>query len=193
MTPELARMLNSVGLLAVCALLAAGFFFQIAWHELPCPLCLLQRVGFVAVGFGLALNVIYGPRSSHYAIMSISALFGASVSIRQILLHIVPGTGTYGSPVFGLHYYTWAAIVFFAILAGSSVLLLFDRQFEQKSLIGSSGADQTADGHLYGSSSFARACIYVFVAIIAANFVSTFLECGPLVCADNPVSYQMLK
>ena len=183
MTPENARNLNSAGLLAVSTLLIAGFYFQLAWGELPCPLCLLQRVGFAAVGFGLALNVIYRPRPSHYALILISALFGLSVAVRQVLLHIVPGTGTYGSPVFGLHYYTWSAIVYFTILAGSALMLLFDKQFERPS----------TETPLFGGSSFARISVFVLLGVIAANVVSTFLECGPLVCADNPVHYKLLQ
>ena len=52
--------------------------------------------------------------------------------MRQILLHIVPGTGHYGSPVLGLHYYTWAAICFFLILLGTAVMLMFDRQYDSE-------------------------------------------------------------
>ncbi|WP_271946626.1 disulfide bond formation protein B [Ruegeria faecimaris] len=113
MTPELSRTLNALGTLAVSLVLVLAFGYQLALNELPCPLCLLQRVGFVAVGVGLGLNLLYGARPQHYALMLLAALFGISVSVRQILLHIVPGTGHYGSPVFGYHYYTWAAICFF--------------------------------------------------------------------------------
>ncbi|MGI9482753.1 MAG: disulfide bond formation protein B [Hyphomicrobiales bacterium] len=188
MDAHLSRTLNSLGLLAVSTLLAFGFFFQLAWGELPCPLCLLQRVGFVMVGFGLALNVIYGPRPSHYAVMALSALFGGSVAVRQILLHIVPGTGTYGSPVLGLHYYTWAAFLFFAILLGTAVMMLFDKQFEKRP----AGA-ANASPELYGGSVFGRSCVVILLVVVGANALSTFLECGPLVCADNPVKYELLN
>ena len=103
LTLETSRRLNALGMLAVCFVLFAAFIYQFLLYELPCPLCLLQRVGFVAVGFGLGLNLLYGPRPRNYAFVLIAAIFGGSVSIRQILLHIVPGTGHYGSPVLGLH------------------------------------------------------------------------------------------
>lgn len=185
---ELSRTLNSLGLLAVSALLVFGFYFQLAWGELPCPLCLLQRVGFVMVGFGLALNVIYGPRPSHYAVMLLSALFGGAVAVRQILLHIVPGTGTYGSPVLGLHYYTWAALLFFTILAGTAIMLLFDRQYDS-----AADGDKGPSSSLYGGSALARISVIVLLIVVGANAVSTFLECGPFVCADNPVKYDLLN
>ena len=78
MSPEVSRALNALALLTVCGILLGGYYFQLVLGELPCPLCLLQRVGFVAVGFGLALNLIYGPRPSHYGIMLIGALFGGA-------------------------------------------------------------------------------------------------------------------
>ena len=111
--------------------LVLAYVYQLKLYELPCPLCLLQRVGFVAVGVGLGLNLLYGARPQHYAIMLLAALFGGSVAVRQILLHIVPGTGHYGSPVLGLHYYTWSAICFFLILLGTAFMLLFDRQYAE--------------------------------------------------------------
>ena len=60
LTAESSRTLNALGMLAVCLVLILAFAYQFALYELPCPLCLLQRVGFVAVGFGLGLNLLYG-------------------------------------------------------------------------------------------------------------------------------------
>ena len=74
MTESLARQLNALGAIALSLVLAFAFYSQFIAEELPCPLCLLQRVGFVAVLFGLLCNIIYGPRSLHYGFM----LFGCS-------------------------------------------------------------------------------------------------------------------
>ena len=52
-----ARMLNAVALLAICALLLVAFYWQLARGELPCPLCLLQRAALIGAGLGLMLNV----------------------------------------------------------------------------------------------------------------------------------------
>lgn len=186
MSPEISRVLNAVGLLIVCAILLGGYYFQIFWGELPCPLCLLQRVGFVAVGFGLSLNLIYGPRPSHYGVMIIGALFGGSVAVRQILLHIIPGTGSYGSPILGLHYYSWAAIFSFLIIAGTALMLLFSRQFEH-------ATDEEVTGTTkFGGSNFARFAFFVLILTTATDAVSTFLECGPYVCDESPTSYKFL-
>jgi hypothetical protein len=43
---------------------------------------------------------------------------GAAMSMRQILLHVVPGTGAYGNAIFGLHLYTWAFISLALMIIG---------------------------------------------------------------------------
>ena len=53
--------------------LVLAFVDQLWNHDLPCPLCTLQRAAFIAAGFGLALNLIFGPRPSHYGVMILGA------------------------------------------------------------------------------------------------------------------------
>src|SRR6202030_1496508 len=53
-----------------------------------------------------------------------ASFVGAAVSIRQILLHIVPPDAGYGPPVLGLHLYTWAFIVFCCLILSSASGLL---------------------------------------------------------------------
>lgn len=182
MTPDLSRTLNAIGMLAVSLVLLLAYVYQLTLYELPCPLCLLQRVGFVAVGVGLGLNLLYGPRPQHYALMLLAALFGGSVAVRQILLHIVPGTGHYGSPVLGLHYYTWAAICFFLILLGTAIMLMFERQYEATS----------RRGPRFGGSKLAMIAFFTMFALAVLNAGTTLLECGPGICADPPTSYKLI-
>ncbi|SHE91203.1 Disulfide bond formation protein DsbB [Ruegeria intermedia] len=182
MTPDLSRTLNAIGMLAVSLVLVLAYVYQLALYELPCPLCLLQRVGFVAVGVGLGLNLLYGPRPQHYAMVLIAALYGGSVSVRQILLHIVPGTGHYGSPVLGLHYYTWAAICFFLILLGTAIMLMFDRQY----------VDDRRAQPRFGGNRLAKVAFFVMLGLAVLNAGSTLLECGPGVCADPPTDYKLI-
>ncbi|WP_299985616.1 disulfide bond formation protein B [uncultured Ruegeria sp.] len=182
MTPELSRTLNAIGAFAVSLVLVLAYAYQFSLNELPCPLCLLQRVGFVAVGVGLGLNLLYGARARHYALMLLAALYGGSVSIRQILLHIVPGTGHYGSPVLGLHYYTWAAICFFLILLGTAIMLMFDKQY----------ASDGQQGPRFGASGLAKAAFFTLLALAGLNAISTLIECGPTICADPPTSYKLI-
>ena len=130
MTQTRAITLNAISLYAVALVLAAAFAAQLLLHELPCPLCLLQRILFAMLAVGPILNIRFGPRPSHYALSLLVAVAGAVASTRQVLLHIMPGDLGYGSALLGYHYYTWALIGFIAAIVLLAAVLLFDRQFE---------------------------------------------------------------
>lgn len=181
MSPALSLQLNALGLLAVSVVLAFAFADQVIYGDLPCPLCILQRAGFAAVGFGLVLNLRFGPRPSHYGIMILAAVVGGSVSLRQIALHVVPGTGAYGDAFMELHFYTWAFILFGFIVIGAAVMLLFDRQFAD---FGKNSAPLAG---------VVTAVFALFALLTFGNGVSTLLECGAGLCPDNPVDYLLLK
>src|SRR5689334_828707 len=114
MTPAAAVKLNALALYAIAAVLLAAFYFQFALAELPCPLCLLQRVAFTALAVGPVLTLRHGPRPAHYGLIILAALLGAAIASRQVLLHIMPGDAGYGSALLGYHFYTWAFICFVA-------------------------------------------------------------------------------
>ena len=182
MTRAFAITLNALSLYAVALVLAVAFAAQLVLRELPCPLCLLQRLQFTVLAIGPVLNVRFGPRPSHYALSLLAAVAGAAFSTRQVLLHILPGDAGYGTALFGSHYYTWALIGFAAAIVLLAAMLLFDRQFERDA-----AAEQTAPG------AFATTAVWLVIALTALNVVSTLLECGFGACADNPVVYELLK
>jgi disulfide bond formation protein DsbB len=190
MTASIARVLNALGLLAVSLILIAAFADQILFGDLPCPLCLLERVGFVGAAFGLALNVKFGPRPSHYAITMLSAIFGAVIAGRHVLLHIVPGTGTYGDAILGLHFYTWALVMYSLIIFGCAVMLVFDLQFISA---GQRGQNQTQSlVEVPFALQFGFAMVVLAALLALGNGISTVLECAGGLCPDNPVSYLLL-
>jgi disulfide bond formation protein DsbB len=180
MTPALSLRLNAVGLLAVSAVLIFAFADQLLLNDLPCPLCILQRAAFVVAGFGLALNLRFGPRASHYALVLIGSLAGAVIASRQILIHIVPGTGTYGHELLGLHFYSWAFVIFVAMVLGTAVMLLFDRQFAEDKEI----ADRL--------TVLSKVAFVLFGLLVLGNGLSTVLECAGGLCPDNPTDYLLL-
>ena len=171
---DIAELLNGVGLTGLVVVLLVAYADQFAGHDLPCPLCLLQRVAVAGVAFGLLLNLRYGPQLSSYGIMLLAALFGMAVAGRQILLHIAPGTGSYGAPLFGLHFYTWSFLLFAAVILGTAILLLLPRP--------TSPARPLPRQLQYGLA-------WAAIGVTAVNAVTTFLQCGPLECPDNPVNY----
>ena len=173
--------LNALGLYAVALVLAAAFAAQFILHELPCPLCLLQRILFATLAVGPILNIRFGPRPSHYAMSLLAAVAGAVASTRQVLLHIMPGDAGYGSALLGYHYYTWALIGFTAAIVLIAAVLLFDRQFGDEAM-------QPAS-----ADAFVQAAVWLVIGLTVLNVISTLLECGFGACADNPAVYEMLR
>jgi disulfide bond formation protein DsbB len=179
--PDLARMLNSLGLLAISAVLAIAFADQFTTGDLPCPLCILQRVGFGLAGFGLAANVLFGVRTSHYALVILGACTGATAAVRQTFLHIAPGTGSYGKAFFGAHLYSWASVIFIIMVLGTALLLLWDRQF-----------DRAGNGHRRPRA-LAAVAVGLFALLMLGNGLSTFAECTTGLCPDNPTGYLLFE
>ena len=169
--------LNAIEVVGILFVLTMAFGMQFIFNELPCPLCLLQRVGFVGISVALLMNLRYRIRPRHYALALLSALFAAFVSIRQILLHIVPGTGAYGSPIFGYHLYTWSFIVSMCVVIYTAILLGFEVQ---------SDAEHFKQLRWKWITHTLFALIF---AVTVANVVSAYFDCGPSICPENPTHY----
>jgi disulfide bond formation protein DsbB len=180
MPRSLSVILNTLGLFGIALTLAAAFTIQLMRGELPCPLCLLQRILFAMLAVGPILNIRFGARPAHYALSLLAAVVGAAVAARQILLHIMPGDPGYGSALLGYHYYTWAFIVFVAAIVLIGIVLLFDTD---------SGGDRPAPP----AGPAARAAVWLVIGLAGLNVVSTLVECGFAACPDNPTFYQLLQ
>lgn len=171
---SIALYLNEIWIIILCGVITAAFIYEWVDDELPCPLCLLQRLGMIATAIGPFMNIRFGFRSVHYGFSIIGSFFGASVSIRQILLHICKDFPEYGHPIFGLELYTWALLVACASILGTAFLLMLlekNEEYRKKHPIRPLGY---------------IAIIYLII-IILANAVTTFLECGFTFCPDNPL------
>lgn len=169
-----ANVLEALGVIAVL-LLASGF--QWYFGELPCPLCLLQRVGLFLVAIGFLMNMRFGFHPSHYSMVFLGALYTSFVALRQIALHVLPGTGAYGSPFWGYHLYTWSFVVSVLIMVATAIMLGFDRQYLNPKP---------------QSKSFIRLTHLLFailVVLVSVNLVSVIMECGVKRCPENPSHY----
>lgn len=175
------RAANLFEVCGVFLVLLLAFLLQFIYNELPCPLCLLQRFGFMAIAFGFLLNFRFGFRPSHYSIILISSLYTSFVALRQIVLHVIPGTGSYGNAVFGLHLYTWSFVISMLVVVSTTLLLGVDRQYLEK-------ARKSKLWEYVVHTLFA-----VLVFLTVANIVSTIFECGLTQCPDNPDRYEILR
>jgi disulfide bond formation protein DsbB len=174
------RSLNILGLLGISGVLLVAFIYQLVLGELPCPLCLLQRGAFVALGLGFLLNIRFGSSPAHYGLMLMGAVIGAGISLRQVLLHIRPGDRGYGTTLLGLHFYSWALAAFTGSMLYAGLLLLLE------------GVNPSPERASKPVDRLAAASLWLFALLEAGNLASTLLECGLGPCADNPTVYDWL-
>jgi disulfide bond formation protein DsbB len=179
--------LNMLGLFGISLILLVAFYYQIAHGELPCPLCLLQRAGFIAIGMGFLFNVRVGERGLHYAMILAGSLVTGFISVRQVSLHLPPGDPGYGSTLFGLHFYTWSLIAALGMIGYVALIFVAKDAASQRE------TSPQVSSNARGTGNAARAAYMLFVLLIGANLLSTVLECGAGQCDDNPTHYLLLK
>lgn len=165
---------NTLGLALICMILSIAFIDQFYHSDIPCPLCLLQRASFVAVGLCLTMNLKLGIKTNHYGLMVFSALLGLALALRQFFLHLSPNNPNYGHLFWGINFFTWSLIAFSAILGFNGVALLLEDGFIH---------------HQPTRHGWINPLIIIFLILILANGISTFIQCGFSVCPDNPVRY----
>lgn len=167
--------------------LLGSYIYQFSYRELPCTLCLLQRLAMLGVAYGAAMNVSLGPDPRHYGICLVSAIFGLGVSIRQTLLHINPFFNTktsqptldaaanapFGEAVLGFHLYVWGVVIFVTVILSVGIVQLFRSQF-----VPSEHEPMT----LRGMASIGVALLFLAAAMEA---VTTFMECGFADCPND--------
>ncbi len=171
-------------ILAITGVLIAAFGVQFGAGELPCPLCMLQRMGMILAAFGpawLLMRAMRGPIEARdyaqcYGMSVLAAIVGGAVSVRQTLLHIAPGNPGFGDPVMGLHLYTWGIVIFATVCIVSGIQLLMLPKNSERLHIGIR----------------AKCVLLLFAAVIIVNTVAVFaLEGFHWVIPDNPTSYRL--
>ena len=176
---EISYMLSVLSLAGITAVSLGAVFAQFFLAELPCPLCLIQRAGIMAIGIGYMMNITFGNKSRYYAMSTFAAIFTMFFAMRQVFLHIVPGSGAYGDPVLGFHMYTWVVIIgALAIVWNCLVTLYLDDKY-----------DVPEKGVL---TLLGKIAVFAFVGTIALNVILTFFECGFTQCPDNPSDYMYI-
>lgn len=88
----LVHLINQVGLLGICVALVVAFYYQLVRHELPCPICLLQRAGLIIAGFGFLFNLCFGLRGIHYGMVIIGSILTGVMASRQYVCISCPVT-----------------------------------------------------------------------------------------------------
>jgi disulfide bond formation protein DsbB len=162
--------LTLVLMLAVLAvILTAAMAMQYAFGEIPCPLCLLQRVAMFGCCFGLIEQLRSSNSERGTGIALIFAMLLLVVSVRQTLLDLFPRAGHeyVGSAVFGIHLPVWSVFIAVALLLGFAIRL---------ALFG--GVRNAADAERSLRRTVVQALVLYVVAICAINFLSVIAQCG---------------
>jgi disulfide bond formation protein DsbB len=169
-------------MLMVAAILTTAMILQYYGGEIPCPLCLLQRVAMFGVCFGIIMHFRHGYSARNDGVGMLFALFLLIVSARQTLLDISPrpGHSYIGSAVLGLHMPVWSVIIAVAIL------LAFATKFAVL------GGEQLRDPQTSPTlGRIARLLSLYVAAICLINFASVILQCGVGACHTS--EYKLLS
>lgn len=172
-------------LITFAGILTAALVFQLANGELPCPLCLLQRVAMFGICFGIMLDFRRGFSYQNVGFSLLCAMFLLIVSVRQTLLDIYPreGHAYIGSAIFGIHMPVWSVIItFFLILAYAVQLCILGRDLDLPTIPASNYPALKRAGE--GVS------LYV-MALLAVNVIAVALQCGLDQC--HTMGYALLK
>jgi protein dithiol:quinone oxidoreductase len=88
------RSINALLVIAIAGLLGTGYYMQFVMHLEPCPLCMTQRLCFMATGLIALLALIHNPRARGRAVYgALGALFafaGVLAASRQVWLQHLP-------------------------------------------------------------------------------------------------------
>lgn len=172
-------------MIVIAGILTAAMIMQYVYGELPCPLCLLQRVALFGVCFGIMLNFRNGFSNQNTGFSLLFTIFLLIVSVRQSLLDIYPRPGHeyIGSAVFGIHMPVWSIIIALVLLIAYAAKL---------AVLG--GDRHLREAEVWTFPVICRlACIVsVYVIILCLiNLVSVVVQCGFGQC--HTFSYLLLQ
>jgi disulfide bond formation protein DsbB len=188
-TQRTLALLNYLYLLLVMAVIAGiltgAMTLQYANDELPCPLCLLERVALLGVCFGIMLNFRHGFSYQNTGFSLLAAIFLLVVSVRQTLLDIYPRPGHeyIGSPVFGIHLPVWSIIIALAILIAYAIKL--------STLGGDEHLRQAPLAEFPAIRKLALGLSLYVIGVCLVNLVSVILQCGLGEC--HTFGYKLLQ
>lgn len=84
-----------LGVFLACAgLMGFGLILQHVMHLEPCPLCILQRIAFVAIGATALVAAIHNPkrggRAAYGSLVAFFSVLGGGVATWQVYLQHLP-------------------------------------------------------------------------------------------------------
>ncbi|HTY48544.1 MAG TPA: disulfide bond formation protein B [Steroidobacteraceae bacterium] len=94
------RLINAAGFLACAAMLGYALYSEFHLGLDPCPLCIFQRIGVLALGLAFLAAAVHNParwgRRVYAALTALAALATAAVAARHIYIQSQP-PGTFAA------------------------------------------------------------------------------------------------
>jgi len=89
------RLGYALGSLACAALLGFAYYLQYYEYQDPCPLCILQRLAFMALAAIFLVAAVHGPGRTgaivYGGLLVVAASIGAAIAARHVWLQSLPG------------------------------------------------------------------------------------------------------
>jgi disulfide bond formation protein DsbB len=170
-------------LLVITGVLTAAMFMQYVKGELPCPLCLLQRVCMLGVCFGIMHGFRFGFTGRNAGVSMLFATLLLVIATRQTLLDIYPrpGHAYIGTAIFGIHMPVWSILIALALLIAYAVKFILFGGEEQRGM-------ERAPAAIAAPARILSAYV-VLVALI--NFGSVLVQCELGEC--HTFGYKLLQ
>jgi disulfide bond formation protein DsbB len=172
-------------MIVIAGILTTAMTLQYAYGELPCPLCLLQRVALLGVCLGIMLNFRSGFSYQNTGFSLLFTIFLLIVSVRQSLLDIYPRPGHeyIGSAVLGIHMPVWSIIIALALLIAYALKL---------AVLGGDEHLREDDIRSFPVIDRLASLLSVYVILLCLiNLVSVVIQCGFGQC--HTFNYQLLQ
>jgi disulfide bond formation protein DsbB len=182
LTVMLDRVILWLMLLVLAGILTAAMAIQYVDRDIPCPLCLLQRVAMFGCCFGLIHQLRSRDSQRGAGIGLVFSVLLLLISARQTLIDLFPrpGHAYIGGTVLGVHMPVWSVFIAVALLVGFAVRL---------AIFGGPRAAPKAEGSTLRRLTYALG-LYVII-ICGINCLSVLVQCGFGECHTS--GYELLR
>ncbi|MEJ1965684.1 MAG: disulfide bond formation protein B [Gammaproteobacteria bacterium] len=119
------RLANFAGFLVCVGLIAYALYSQYGMGLDPCPLCIFQRVGVMALGFVFLVAAVHNPRGwgrfVYAALIAVAALVTIGVAARHLYVQSLPpgAVASCGAPLGMLFKFSpWLEVIKKVLMGG---------------------------------------------------------------------------
>ncbi|OPA71820.1 dihydroneopterin aldolase [Campylobacter pinnipediorum subsp. caledonicus] len=167
----------------------ANFYFGYVLGDSPCILCWGQREAMIFIGVMALFIVRYGLKGKYLATLLVMAAFAIWQSFAHFGNHAERDLDQgFGLPIFGIHTYFWAEIVFWVVVLMLGVIFFFAPRFDS--------FEKELNGEKTRKFTKATSAMFIIVSvIIASNVFQAFVSTGipPYHGQGDPVRFTFDK